>query len=86
MMSIKVDERIVAIAKALNASPAQIADMWGLSPVRIERLMVSRYQPIRDGETVLEAVKRYYGESVIRLIEHYYQADAKFAFTKGGAE
>jgi hypothetical protein len=80
-----VNDKIVAIAKKMNASPAEIADMWGLSPNRIEKLMRLRGQEIDEGESLRNALSRHYGWELVQMVETYYQEWAGELAFKGKA-
>jgi hypothetical protein len=80
-----VNDKIVAIAKKMNASPAEIADFWGLCPYRIVRLMRLRGQDIGEGESLHDALSRHYGWELVQMVETYYQEWAGELAFKGKA-
>lgn len=67
-----VDEKLAAIirelAKVMNTAPCYVADMFGVSPERIERLMYDRgqYQPFGD-VALIDAIRRHYGQHAADL-------------------
>lgn len=72
-------DRLMAVAKALHASPCDIADVFGASPERIERLLLRRGQRCGEGESLRDCVARHYGERVADEI------DALFTEDEGGS-
>ena len=60
--------RVRSLADAFNCPPAFVADAFGVSPERIERLLVSRgqYNPEAD-IALIDAIRKLYGESAANL-------------------
>ena len=52
---------ITAAANALRTAPGRIADFFGISPERIERMLEARGQAPKEGESIEEAVVKHYG-------------------------
>ena len=62
------DQAVRDLAKELRTAPCYVADDFGISPERIERLMYERrqYEPSGDG-ALIDAVRRHYGERAADL-------------------
>lgn len=63
-----VDETTYGIARALRTSPCRIADVFGVCPQRLERLLVMRGW-LRDGESIRECLERIYGRKFADMVE-----------------
>lgn len=78
--------RLMDAAKALHASPCDIADVFGASPERIERLLLRRGQRCGEGESLRECVARHYGERVADEIDALFSEDGEDSEDIGGSK
>lgn len=63
-----VDDSLCGIARALRTSPCQIADVFGICPQRLERLLTIRGW-LRYGESIRECIEREYGKAFADRVE-----------------
>lgn len=76
-MNIEKPKRFEDALRVLNASPAQIADpfalgilhKWSVDPQKVEKLLESRGQRVKDGESIRDTVARHYGEDAARAVD-----------------
>lgn len=63
--------------KALGTVPAKIADAfaiaffyrWSVDPVKVEKLLASRKQFVKEGESIKDAVAKFYGKDAAEAVE-----------------
>lgn len=76
-MNIEQPSRFTDAVRALKTEPCKIADpfalgillAWSVDPQKVEKLLESRGQRVRDGESIRETVARYYGEAAALAVE-----------------
>ena len=61
-------DKIRVAASAMNAPPIYIADVFGVSPERVEKLLRRRSQWV-EGLSICENVDRFYGIAAVRALE-----------------
>ena len=67
-----ITPRIERLAKLMRTSPMYVADFFGISPIRIEELLVRRGQYKADDDSIdspsiIDAVRKYYGKEAANL-------------------
>lgn len=76
-MNIEQPSRFTDAVRALKTEPCKIADpfalgillTWSVDPQKVEKLLESRGQRVRDGESIREAVERFYGADAAQAVE-----------------
>lgn len=63
-----VDDSLYGIARTLRTSPCQIADVFGICPQMLERLLTIRGW-LRYGESIRECLERTYGKAFADKVE-----------------
>lgn len=63
-----VDCRLYGISRILRTAPCDIADVFGVCPQRLERLLTIRGW-LRDGESIRECLERIYGNEFADIVE-----------------
>lgn len=67
-MSLPINQKFVELAKGLHAAPAYIADVFGVNPSFIERLLAARGHRCAEGQSLKELVDEVYGNGVGNLM------------------
>ena len=65
VMGEKEWERVQRVAKALGTAPCNVADMFGLSPVLLERWLAKRGIFVREGDSLAGVLKRRFGVDLL---------------------
>lgn len=60
----RLNPRLAALAKQMRTAPCKIADIFGVNPIFVEKLLASRGFRCKDGESLQQLVARVYGEHV----------------------
>ena len=68
MRNIKVKQEFLNLGKRLHAAPMMFADVFGVNPELLEKLLVSRGQ-LRGEESIGDALQRHYGKAVAEECE-----------------
>jgi len=61
-----IDPQFIRLAKLMNTSPSCVADVFGVSPTMVERLLKSRSQ-LEEELCLYECVEKYYGKEAMKL-------------------
>ena len=66
----RIPVEIHEAANALKTSPAQLCDWIGISPFKLERLLVSRGQYAPDSDvSIQDAIVKHYGAEASAKVE-----------------
>ena len=66
--SLTINPKIVGLAKIMRTAPAYIADVFGVNPLLIERLLAARGHCCAEGQSLKDLVDEVYGNDVGNLM------------------